>query len=77
MMDVGAGTECVVFRQTRVATMKQARSQCKCLLAVGKCASVALVDSTTGELLATVYFDKWDLTEAGERAVRTEQSSSS
>jgi hypothetical protein len=70
MMD---GMECTIFRQKR-DTMRQCQSLCKSLLAMGKCASVSLVDSTTGELLATVYLDGWDLSEAGERIFKVEQS---
>ena len=72
MMD---GMECTIFRQKR-DTMRQCQSLCKSLLAVGKCPSVSLVDSATGELLATVYLNGWDLSEAGERILKAEQARS-
>jgi hypothetical protein len=65
--------ECTIFRQKH-DTMRQCGSLCRSLLAMGKCASVSLVDSDTGELLATVYMDCWDLSEAGERMVKADQS---
>lgn len=73
MPDMMDEMECTIFRQKH-DTMRQCGSLCRSLLAMGKCASVSLVDSDTGELLATVYLDGWDLSEAGERMVKADQS---